>query len=71
VQQPCSNPGEYPEILRKSLAGKYRYLQEICNAGKCWENYRKRLLISRFEVRVLGGSLRKYLQIVENRKGPG
>jgi hypothetical protein len=32
-------------------------LQAICNAGKCREIYVKRLLISRFQVRVLGGSL--------------
>ena len=30
VQQPCSNPSEYPEILRKLAAREYAYLQEFC-----------------------------------------
>jgi hypothetical protein len=45
-------------------------LQEICKAGKSWENYPQRLLISRFQVRVLGGSLKKYLQIMGKRTVP-
>ena len=48
---------------------KYEDLQDICNIQKYPEIYRKRLLISRFQVRVLGGSLRKVLQMVGSRNG--
>ena len=30
VQQPCSNPDEYPETLRKASYKKYLYLQGFC-----------------------------------------
>src|SRR5215217_2780348 len=63
VQQPCSNLGKYSEMWRKAALDKYGDLQEICNLEKCPESYRQRLLISRFQVRVLGGSLLKGLQL--------
>jgi hypothetical protein len=41
VQQPCSNPSECPESLRKALCEGYAYLQaisqapEICSKVSC------------------------------------
>jgi hypothetical protein len=43
--------------LRKSFSQVMGFLQGICNARKPPETYLKRLLISRFQVRVLGSSL--------------
>ena len=71
MQQPCSNLGEKPENSRKASLREYDYLQGFCNARKRLETYLKRLLISRFQVRVLGGSLLNSLQIAVKRKNPG
>jgi len=31
VQQPCSNPGEFPELPGKTSRHEYGYLREFCN----------------------------------------
>ncbi len=46
------------------------YLSGLCNLEKRPETCRHRLLISRFQVRVLGGSLEKALSKVANKKAP-
>jgi hypothetical protein len=40
VQQPCSNPSEYPETMRNVLQAKSRYLQVFCKLQKPPENHR-------------------------------
>src|ERR671920_193053 len=55
----------------KAPRPKYEDLQVIYNIGKSLESYLQRLLISRFQVRVLGGSLEKSLQIVGNARSSG
>jgi hypothetical protein len=69
VQQPCINPSKYPESLRKALLRECGYLQVFCNLLKCRETHQTRLLISRFQVRVLGGSLGKSLDLQVKRNG--
>jgi hypothetical protein len=39
VQQPCSNPGEYPETLRKGSRQEYALLQEFCKLWNTLANY--------------------------------
>jgi hypothetical protein len=39
VQQPCSNPSKYPEMLGKASTWKYDNLQEFCNLQKSPANF--------------------------------
>jgi hypothetical protein len=43
VQQPCSNPGEYPENLRRLSLRKYAYLQVFCKLWKAPAKHRASL----------------------------
>src|SRR5215208_1888964 len=52
VQQPCSNPGEYPEMLRQSLGKEYVCLQGCCKPQKPTENYSTYLTRKRSVVRI-------------------
>jgi hypothetical protein len=58
-----TNPEQQRETLSNELDVDPAYLSGFCNFQQQLELYRKRLLISRFQVRVLGGSLSKVLQM--------
>ena len=55
VQQPCSNPGELPETLRKVPISKYDDLQVFCTLQKPLANYLAALAWRRSRVRVSSG----------------
>src|SRR5215208_5475443 len=58
-----TNPEQQRETVGNRRCADSAYLCEFCNYQQQLELYRNRLLISRFQVRVLGGSLLKALQI--------
>jgi hypothetical protein len=58
-----TNPEQQRETLGNELDADSAYLSEFCNFQQPLELRRQRLLISRFQVRVLGGSLLNFLQI--------
>src|SRR5215212_6277513 len=52
VQEPCSNPSEHPEILRKPPQRKSASLQGFCKLWKLLANYRAAFARRRSGVRI-------------------
>ncbi len=75
VQQPCSNPGKSPEMLRKELTQEYGYLREFCNLQKPTADYRAAFTRQRSLVRNQHRPPSKLLQTAKNEgvqfAGPG
>ena len=65
-----TNPEQQHETLGNELDVNSAYFSGFCNFQQPLELRRHRLLISRFQVRVLGGSLIKCLQTAEKEKRP-
>jgi hypothetical protein len=65
----ATNPEQQRETLSNELDVDPAYSSGFCNLQQPLELRRHRLLISRFQVRVLGGSLLNTLQTVVNQKG--
>jgi len=53
VQQPCSNPSESPETLRKAFTQEYVYFRVFCKLQKPPANYRTAFTRQRSLVRSL------------------
>ena len=62
VQQPCSNPGKSPEMLRKATKHKSGYLREFCKFQKAPANRRTAFTRQRSLVRNQHRPLRSMLQ---------
>ena len=60
VQQPCSNPDEYPEKWGKVSSSKYAHLQQFCKLQKSPANYGAAFARRRSGVRIPSAPLRKY-----------
>lgn len=58
------------EISSNAGYEKLAYVSGFCNVEKCPATRRQRILISRFQVRILGGSLEKVLLRVANKEAP-
>src|SRR5215204_3037020 len=69
VQQPCSNPSESPETLRKAFTQEYVYFQVFCKLQKPPANYRTAFTRQRSLVRSLHRPLVKASFCRENVKG--
>ena len=70
VQQPCSNPSECPESLRKALCEEYAYLQLFRKPQKFVARYRADSARRRSGVRSPSAPLTKLLQVAK-QKGLG
>ncbi len=67
VQQPCSNPGESLEMLRKELTQEYGYLRAFCKLQKRLANHRTAFTRQRSLVRNQHRPLRKSDNLQEQR----